>query len=100
MHHMHELQLHSPTNQMPTTHLKWASSFLNVVALYNRVVAMAFPITHRAVSPIPIGLTPGHLSRAIRWQATRADVPLGSTYSEQSRLAVPASDSHRSADAV
>ena len=63
-------------------------------------VANAFPMTRRAVLPTPIGRTPGHLSRAISRQATRTDVPFGSTYSEQSLLAVLASDSHRSTDTV
>ena len=60
-------------------------------------VAIAFPITHCAVSPTPIGHTPGHLSRAINQQATREDIPLGSTYCH---LVVLASDSHRSTDAA
>ena len=33
---------------------------------------IAFPIIQRRVSPMPIGLTPGHLSSAIRRLDTRA----------------------------
>ena len=61
---------------------------------------MALPIIRLAVSPTPIGLTPGHLSRAIRRQATRAETPLGSTCWEQSFLAVAASASQSSVEAV
>ena len=50
-------------------------------------VAIALPMIRRTVSPIPIGRTPGHLSRAMRQQA-------------QIRLAVEAKESHKSADAV
>ena len=46
-------------------------------------VAIAFPMMHLATSPTPIGLTPGHLSRAISRLATKADIPLGSTKMEQ-----------------
>ena len=63
-------------------------------------VVIAFPLTHHTVFLTPIGRNPGHLSRAINQQATRADIPLGSTYSEQSHLAVLTSVSHRLADAV
>ena len=62
--------------------------------------AIAFPMIRRTVSPTPIGLTPGHLSKAMSRQATKADSPLGSTKQEQIRLAVEARESHRSADAV
>ena len=51
-------------------------------------VAIAFLIARCTVSPTPIGRTPGHLSRAISWQATSADIMFESTYSEQSLLAV------------
>ena len=53
----------------------------------------------RAVSPMPIGLTPGHLSRAIRRQATKADKLFGSTKEQQILLAVEARASQRSVDA-
>ena len=46
----------------------WISSF--------KVVRMALLMMLRAVSPIPMGLTPGHLSRAIRRQAVKAVRPL------------------------
>ena len=61
--------------------------------------AIAFPMMRRAVSPMPIGLTPGHLSRAMSRQATKADSPLGSTKQEQIRLAMEARASHKSVDA-
>ena len=63
----------------------WMSSLM--------ALAMVLPIIRLAVSPTPIGLTPGHLSRAMRRQATRAETPLGSTCWEQSFLAVAASAS-------
>ena len=63
-------------------------------------IAIAFPITRRAVSPIPIGHTPGRLSSAINRLATKAEIPFGSTYPMQSLLDVLAIDSQRSADAV
>ena len=63
-------------------------------------VAIALPMIRRAVSPIPIGRTPGHLSRAISRQEMRADSPLGSTRLVLIRLAVAASASHKSVDAV
>ena len=54
-----------------------------------------FPRMLRAVSPMPIGRTPGHLLRVMSWQATKAANHLGSTMQEQSRLAVEARASHR-----
>ena len=61
---------------------------------------MAFPMILRAVSPIPMGRTPGHLSRAISLHATNADSPLGSTKQVQSRLATDASVLQISVEAV
>ena len=61
--------------------------------------AIALPTIRRDISPTPIGLTPGRLSRAMSRQATKADSPLGSTKEEQIRLVVEARESHRSADA-
>ena len=58
------------------------------------------PIMCRTVSLTPIGQAPGHLSRAISRHVTKADVHVGSTYSQQSLLAVHAMESHKSADAV
>ena len=39
----------------------------------------ALAIIPRAVFPIPIGRTPGFLSRAISWQAKRGEIDFGST---------------------
>ena len=39
----------------------------------------ALAIILRAMSPMPIGLTPGHLSRAIKRFASKGATPLGST---------------------
>ena len=61
---------------------------------------MAFPMILRTVSPIPMGRTPGHLSRAISLHATNADSQLGSTKQVQSRLATDASMLHISVEAV
>ena len=52
----------------------------------------------RAVSPIAMGSTPGHLSSAIRRQAVKAASPLGFTNDEQIRLATEAMSSYRSAE--
>ena len=52
------------------------------------------------VSPIPTGLTPGHLSSAMRRQATRADIPSGSTYPVHNLLASLAMDLHRSSEVL
>ena len=52
-----------------------------------------------AVSPMPIGLTPGHLSRAINRQATNAYRLFGSTKEQQILLAVDAKESQRSLEA-
>ena len=61
-----------------------------------RVDAIAFPIILLAVSPMPMGRTPGHLSKAMSLQATKADSPLGSTKLVLSRLATAARVSHSS----
>ena len=61
-------------------------------------LAIALPRMRLSVSPIPIGLTPGHLSRATRRQATNADRLCGSTKLVEIRLAVAAIASHRSVD--
>ena len=38
---------------------------------------------HRTVSPMPIGRTPGFLSKAISRQARRGEINFGSTYEVQ-----------------
>ncbi len=48
-----------------------------------------------AVSPITIGLTPGHLSRAISLHARRGEIPRGSIKEEHRRFATSASDWQR-----
>ena len=48
------------------------------------------------ISPIPIGLMPGCLSSAIRWQATKEEMHTGSTKEQQILLAVQANASQRS----
>ena len=45
-----------------------------------------------AISPIPIGLTPGHLPKAISLQARSGETVEGSIYEEQRCLATSASD--------
>ena len=59
----------------------------------------AFVMIHCAVSPMPIGRTPGFLSKAIRRLARSGAVDDGSTYDVQSRLATDARDSQRSHEA-
>ena len=62
-------------------------------------LTIALPMMRLGVSPIPIGLTPGHLSRATRRrQATNADRLRGSTKQVHRRLAVTAIASHKSVD--
>ena len=53
-----------------------------------------------AVSPMPMGRTPGHLSRAISLQARSGPRPSGSTREEQSRFATSARDWHRDLEAA
>jgi len=61
---------------LPCTKLKRSSSFQNVQL--NRVLSTALAIILRTTSPIPIGHTPGHLSRAMRRHTTSASIPSGS----------------------
>ena len=61
---------------------------------------VALAMMRRGVSPMPIGLTPGFLSRAMRRQANRGDVHLGSTRVVHRRLAVRASEWQRAIEAV
>ena len=61
--------------------------------------SIAFAIILLAVSQMPIGRTPGHLSRAISLQAIRAVRPFGSTNSVLSLLARSARELHRSCEA-
>ena len=63
------------------------------------VVTTAFPTIRRTVSPMPIGLTPGNLSKATSRQATKEDKPRGSTKDVQIRLASKATVSQRSQEA-
>ena len=56
---------------------------------------MAFDMIRLTVSQIPIDLTPGHLSRAIRRQAITDERLLGSTNVVQSLLARRAREWHR-----
>ena len=48
-----------------------------------RIVNIALEIILRQTSPMPIGLTPGCLSRAIKREAVKADKPDGCTYEVQ-----------------
>ena len=57
-------------------------------------------IIRRAVSPMPIGRTPGFLSRAISRQARRGEIDFGSTYDVQILLATEAREWHSSLDAA
>ena len=59
---------------------------------------MALFTMHRMVSPMPIGHTPGCLSSAITRHATKAEILSGSTYCEQSFLAIEAIAEHRSVE--
>lgn len=61
---------------------------------------MAFAIRRLAVSPIPIGLTPGHLSKAISLYARKDAIPRGSRSVVHRRLAHPAKAWHRSFNAL
>ena len=63
------------------------------------IVKMALEMILLAVSHTPMGLTPGHLSRAISLQASRAEMPLGSIYVVQSLLVRSAREWQRSCDA-
>ena len=61
---------------------------------------IALEMSHRNVSPIPTGLTPGHLSRAIKRQAVKADIPSRLTYPEHSFLASPSIELHKSSETL
>jgi len=50
------------------------------------VIGMALPMILRTLSPMPMGRTPGHLSKAMSQHATKADRPLGSTRVVLNRL--------------
>jgi hypothetical protein len=50
------------------------------------------------VSPMPMGLIPGHLFKGINLQATKASIPKGSTSSVHMRLVRAASALQSSAD--
>ena len=62
-------------------------------------VRTALAMMRRAVSPMPIGLTPGFLSSAMRRQASRGEIH-GSRKVEQRRLAVRAKEWQRALEAV
>ena len=57
---------------------------------------IALAMIRLAVSPTPIGQTPGFLSSATRREARRGARLAGSTNSVHKRFATPASDWHRS----
>ena len=59
----------------------------------------ALAMIRRAVSPMPIGRTPGFLSRAMSRQARRGEIALGSTYEVQILLVTIAKLWHRSLEA-
>ena len=59
----------------------------------------ALAMIRRAVSPMPIGQTPGFLSRAMSRQARRGEIALGSTYEVQILLVTIAKLWHRSLEA-
>jgi len=61
--------------------------------------SIALAIILLAVSPMPIGRTPGCLSRAIRRQARKDETDLGSTKEVHSLFAIKARELHRSVDA-
>ena len=56
-------------------------------------------IIRLATSPMPIGRTPGFLSRAMRRHASRGEMHLGSTYDVQIHFAAMASELYRSVEA-
>ena len=65
-----------------------------------RIPRTAFPMVLLTVSPIPMGHTPGFLSKAISLQAVKEDKPSGSTYSVHSLLAINAMLLQRSDEAL
>ena len=60
----------------------------------------ALVINRQQTSPITIGLTPGRLSRAMRWHAVKAERQTGSTKVVANLLATVASASHRESEAL
>ena len=62
------------------------------------MVNIALAMMRLAVSLIPIGRTPGFLSRAIRWLAKMGAMLVGSTRQVQRRFATEARDRQRSLD--
>ncbi len=64
------------TTDLAYTELFWAGDILDICLGVSRT---AFAIILLGVSQIPIGLTPGRLSRAMSRQAVRGDRPFGST---------------------
>ena len=85
------------TCHLTSTELCGTSNFLQVP--FGVIVKMALEIILLAVSHTPMGLTPGHLSRAISLHASRAEIPLGSTYVVQSLLDRSAREWHKSCEA-
>ena len=65
---------------MTSTDLHFTSSLLDLIFDGGED---CFPRMSHITSPVPMGLTPEHLSNAIRQQATNAFGPFGSTYEEQ-----------------
>ena len=63
------------------------------------IVKTALEMILRAVSPIPIGRTPGCLSKAISRLASRGPTLRGTTIDEHILLATEASEEQRSLDA-
>ena len=61
---------------------------------------MALEMRRLSTSTTPIGLTPGHLSRAMRQQAVRAEIPIGSTWLEHTFLVSLATELHKSSEAM
>ena len=63
------------------------------------IIKTALEMILCAVSPIPIGLTPGFLSKAISRLASRGPALMGSTNDEHILLATEASEVQRFLDA-
>ena len=57
---------------------------------------IGWAINQQRVSPIPIGLMPEHLSKAISLPATRTKMQVGSTYVVHSCFAMAAMAEHKS----
>ena len=79
------------------THLQRASSILDVGG---EDPQDGFGKIRRGTSPIPIGLTPGDLSKGIRRHATKALRPSGSTREVHNRRPTAARKQHRSLEAA